>query len=389
VAVVTTVALLGAAVFAVVGSSDDGSSERGASVDDETGGGSASGEGELTAVVDEISAFVAEERGLEFQEPVDVELEDDEGFEQRLLEDFEEEQESFAESQVLYQALGLIEPDADLMELFREAYAVGVVGFYDPETDELVVRGTDLSPSVRVTIAHELTHALDDQHFDIDRTEYDDSDDEIGFGFSALLEGQATVVEEAYLASLSGEEQDQYYDELLEQVGGGIPDVPEVLIEMIVAPYSEGPGFVEALSESGGQEALDAAYDEPPTTSEQVLEPEAYLEGEGAVAVEHPVADGEAVDEMLFGQLAVGLVLETGISGGDAEEAADGWGGDWLTWWEDGERSCMRATFVGDTPEDTEELGSAWSEWADNVDLEATVDQAAAADPVTVTSCTS
>ena len=75
---------------------------------------------------------------------------------------------------------------------------MGVVGFYDPETDELVVRGAALTPYVRTTIAHELVHALDDQHLDLDRPEYDEADDEIGFGFSSVVEGNARRVENAY-----------------------------------------------------------------------------------------------------------------------------------------------------------------------------------------------
>jgi hypothetical protein len=384
------VVALGAATLMVVGGGDDDPSSSSSS--DQGPGPEAdeappAGEEELSAAVEEISAFVAEERGLEFREPVDVELEPDAAFEERLFEDFDEDVEEIEESQVLWRAMGLIEPDQNLVDLFTEALGAGVVGFYDPETDELVVRGAELTPSVQVTIAHELTHALDDQHFDIDRTEYDDADDEISFGFSALLEGQATVVEEAYLDSLSEAEQDEYVRESMEQGAGNAPDVPDILIQMIVAPYQIGPGFVEALVEAGGQGQMDAAYDDPPRTSEQVIDPEAYLEGEGAVEVNHPSADGEAIDEGVFGALSLGVILSDSIGTQEAQAAAIGWGGDWMTWWEEGDRSCMRATFVGDTADDTDELADAWSAWSEETDAEATVDQPAAAAPVTLTSC--
>ena len=96
------------------------------------------------------------------------------------------------------EGLGLVEPDADLVESMRSLLGVGVVGFYDPETDELVVRGAALTPYVRTTIAHELIHALDDQHLDLDRPEYDEADDEVGFGFSSVVEGNARRIEDAY-----------------------------------------------------------------------------------------------------------------------------------------------------------------------------------------------
>ena len=78
----------------------------------------------------------------------------------------------------------------------------GVLGFYDPETDELVVRGGDLSPMTRQTIAHELTHALDDQWFDLAKAEYEQSDDEVGFGVAALAEGNARRIDKLYAAQL-------------------------------------------------------------------------------------------------------------------------------------------------------------------------------------------
>jgi len=76
----------------------------------------------------------------------------------------------------------------------RTLLTAGVVGFYDPETKQLVVRGTDTTPFTRRVLAHELTHALDDQHFDLNRQQLDKADDETGFGFSALVEGNARRV---------------------------------------------------------------------------------------------------------------------------------------------------------------------------------------------------
>jgi len=291
----------------------------------------------------------------------------------------------------LFKALGLVEPDGDLAGDLREAYSGGVVGFYDSETEELVVRGAALTPFVRVTIAHELVHALDDQHFELHRPQYDDADDEIGFGFTALAEGVATEVEEAYLGDLPEAEREQYFDELNDMAGGVIPDVSLTLLELITAPYQVGPDFVDALQDDGGQRRLDEAYDAPPTTSEQVLDPEAYFDGEAGVDVPHPTPDGQLVEEGVLGQLFVQLLLTDHIPTADARAAADGWGGDWAVSWSDGARSCVRFTIVGDTAIETEELVTGWANWADAVDgrgLTVTIDEPAAIQPLTVTSCT-
>ncbi|HET6663617.1 MAG TPA: hypothetical protein VFG94_05145 [Acidimicrobiales bacterium] len=322
-------------------------------------------EAEVRTAVDEISAAVERERGLRFREPVDVELAGEGEFQRRLLEDFDEEVEDLRETEVLLKAFGLVDHAVDLVEAMRTLLGAGVVGFYDPETDELVVRGTALTPYVRTTIAHELTHALDDQRFDLDRPEYDDADDEIGFGFSALVEGNARRVEGAYLAGLSEDEQlDAAAEEL--SLGGGLDlgDVPLVLVDLISAPYGLGHDFVGELIDDGGQAALDAAFAHPPHTSEQVIDPAAYLAGEGGIEVPVPSVAGEVVHEGVAGQFLIQVVLADALGEDRARVAADGWGGDSVVAWRDGERPCATLAVVGDDPGETTELRSAFEDWA-------------------------
>ena len=323
-------------------------------------------EAEVREAVDEISAAVERERGLSFREPVEVDLAGEGEFQRRLLEDFDEDVDELRRAEVVFQALGLVGPDIDLVESMRELLGAGVVGFYDPETDELVVRGTALTPYVRTTIAHELTHALDDQHFDLDRPEYDDADDEVGFGFSAVVEGNARRVEAAYRDSLSREEQEDATAEELE-LGAGIDlgGVPTVLVELIAAPYGLGETFVDELLASGGQRELDDAFADPPRTSEQVIDAEAYREGEGRIEVPVPSVPGEVVEDGVAGQVLIQLVLASEVGAGQAAEAAVGWGGDWAVAWRDGDRSCATLSVVGDDAGETAELRAAFEEWAD------------------------
>ena len=320
---------------------------------------------ELQAAVDEISAVVEAERGLAFTEPVEVELAGEGEFQRRLLDDFDEGVDDLRDAEVLLKAFGLVEADVDLVEAMRTLLGVGVVGFYDPETDELVVRGTALTPYVRTTIAHELTHALDDQRFDLDRPEYDDADDEIDFGFGALVEGNARRVEDAYRAGLSDEEQlDAAAEEL--SLGGGLDlsDVPLVLVDLISAPYGLGHDFVVQLIDDGGQEALDAAFDAPPRTSEQVIDPATYEAGEGAIEVPVPAVAGQVVDEGVAGQFLIQVVLADGLDADRARAAAAGWGGDSVVAWRDGQRPCATLAAVGDDPDETAELRGAFEDWA-------------------------
>jgi hypothetical protein len=322
-------------------------------------------EAQVRSAVDEISAAVERERGLTFTEPVDVELAGEGVFQRRLLEDFDEAVEELRDTEVLLKAFGLVDPAVDLVAAMRKLLGAGVVGFYDPETDELVVRGTALTPYVRTTIAHELTHALDDQHFDLDRPEYDDAHDEIAFGFSALVEGNARRVEGAYLAGLSDEDRmDAAAEEL--SLGGDLDlgEIPLVLVDLISAPYGLGQDFVDELIGEGGQAALDAAFADPPRTSEQVIDPPAYTAGEGGIEVPAPTVAGEVVDEGVAGQYLIQVVLADGLDDSRAREAAEGWGGDSVVAWRDGELQCATLSVVGDDPGETAELRGAFEDWA-------------------------
>jgi hypothetical protein len=368
------VAVVGLAVVAALvassllarnaGSGDDGP-------DDDTGTpptttGEPATRAEVEAVVAEISVFVEQERGLDFVEPVAVELSGEGEFQDRLLADFDEDVDELRTTGAFLEGLGMVEPGTDVVEAMRSLLGGFVVGFYDPETAELVVRGAELTPYVKTTIAHELVHALDDQHHDLDRPEYDDADDEVGFGFSAVAEGNARRIESAYRASLDEHERAQA-DAQERSVGGDVDlgAVPLVLLDLIGAPYLLGEPFVGQVVDEGGNEALAEAFADPPRTSEQLLDPDRYLAGEQAVDVPAPDVAGEVVDEGVVGQLVLMLMLADELGMDVARTAATGWGGDRGVAWRDGDRACVTVSLVGDDAAETRELRDALDRWAE------------------------
>ncbi|MEY2447581.1 MAG: hypothetical protein QOH79_1057, partial [Acidimicrobiaceae bacterium] len=266
--------------------------------------------------------------------------------------------------------------------------SVAVAGFDDPETKRLVVRATTTTPFVREVIAHELTHALDDQWFDLNRPQLDNTDDESGFGFSGLVEGNARRIEEAYVASMTPAEQVQATTEQAELIAQHpeIFDLPPILLALAQAPYDEGSLFVQELLDSGGQAQLDSAFAMPPITSEQILDAARYVNGEGPVAVPAPAADGTASNVGTLGALVLREVLFDSLpSGAQVDRAITGWGGDsYVTWIDGAGRSCLRDTIVGDTTGDTNELVQAITEWG--ADHNAVID-APGEGPATFTVC--
>lgn len=324
---------------------------------------------EFLALIDELEAYVEQARGLEFVEEVVVELADDAEFEARLLEDFEEDIDEIEEAEVFYRALGLLEPDQDLLEELRAIYSSGVLGFYDPESNELVVRGRSPSPYVQQTIVHELVHALDDQRFELDRPAYDDRKDEISTGFSAVVEGNARRIENRWLGEQPAEfRQEAKAEEEAFGAGIDISAFPEILLFQIGAPYQLGEVFIGTLVQDGGERGVDAALTDPPDTSEQFLFPEVYAERDPRIEVPPPPADGDLVDDGVVGALFLFGLFTTGdsaVNQSDAFRAVEGWGGDWAVTWTDGDLACVRADFVGDTEVDTDELETALTRWAE------------------------
>jgi hypothetical protein len=346
---------------------------------------------DLEAVVADIEAFVSAERGLPFLREVTVELAPEGEFQERLLEDFEEDVPELEVTGQVLEALGLVPVGTDVVESFRGLLGAGVVGFYDAATNELVVRGGEATPYVRTVIAHELVHALDDQHFELERPELDDAPDEAAFGFTSLVEGNASRIEQAYRATLTEAEQQEAIAEEAEVGAGYELDLGTLaLLESVLAPYVLGPDLIDALLDDGGQARLDAAFTEPPTTSEALLFPETFIDGQASAPVPSPTADGPEIDRHVLGAIGLAQVLGemTFVLGGVGELSDDveGWGGDQYVAWTDGDRACVRVNIVGDTPEDTEEIGDALAGWAaaPPPSVEAEVEQG---DVVTLTSC--
>jgi hypothetical protein len=379
-------ALVASSLLARSAGSGDADGPEGAATPPTTTGEPAS-RAEIEAVVAEIGAFVERERGLEFVEPVEVDLADEGDFQDRLLSDFEEDVDELRATGAFLEGLGMVEPGTDVVAAMRSLLGGFVVGFYDPETGELVVRGAELTPYVKTTIAHELVHALDDQHHDLDRPEYDDADDEVGLGFSAVAEGNARRIESAYRASLDEDERAQADAQEL-AVGGDVDvgGVPLVLLDLIGAPYLLGELFVEQVVDDGGDEALAEAFADPPRTSEQLLDPDRYLAGEQAVEVPAPEVAGEVVDEGMVGQLVLTLMLAGELGMDDARAAATGWGGDRGVAWRDGDRTCVTVTLVGDDAAETRELRDALDRWSEEQD-DARVVPGRGDGPFTLESC--
>ncbi|HVF75898.1 MAG TPA: hypothetical protein VM938_12700 [Acidimicrobiales bacterium] len=332
---------------------------------------------ELERGIAEIEAFVAKARGLPFKAKVKVALLDDAAFRARLKDDSDIDREQLAKTTKVLRALDLLEEDDDLEAAYNSLLGDAVLGFYDFETDEMVVRGASLTPGVRQTLAHELTHALQDQHFELDRPELEERDDEAEIAFTGLVEGDARRIEHEYADTLSAAERRQAQRQT--SSAALAPDIPQVLIQSVVFPYVYGPPFAERVVDEGGQGRIDEAFRSPPLTSEHIIHPEKFLRGEQPRAVPEPPAEGPVFDRGVIGEFGLVLIFGDDLRAGDLRKAVNGWGGDRYVAWEADGRVCVRATFEMDTAKDADELRSALRTWAGK--------HRATADNLTLTSC--
>ena len=330
-------------------------------------------------LVHRLQGFVAATRGLAYKAPVKVTLLDDAAFRARLKQGEEQDTEEIRAVEGILKALGLMNHDVDLKKAADSLAGDAIAGFYDDDTKELVVRGAAPTPFVRAVLVHELTHALDDQWFNLHRPELD-KDSEAAAGFEGLIEGNAVRVQDAYLRSLPAAERRAAAEEESSQGDEIDPDIPEVLLTAVGFPYVAGPQLVQTLLRAGGQARLDEAFRHPPLSTEQLMDPQRYLAGDNPRPVAAPKADGKVIDEEYVGELFLYLTLREGLDDGVARRAAQGWGGDRYVAWRDGDKTCVRETFVMDTPADQAELVDAFRQWVD-------VHEGATADGTTLTAC--
>ena len=290
----------------------------------------------LDAVFSQILDRVSDIRGLEPLAAIHPMFMTREQMVATLREDLDESREDILDSQALMRLLGLVPEDGDLYQMLLDLYSEQVIGFYDPETEELyVIKGIEeITPMDAVTLAHEYTHALQQQHFDIHSLmEEVEDDSEAEAALVALIEGDATMVQFEYLSTYLTSQERQ---EVLSS-GGDSPvfdGSPYVLQQSLLFPYSQGLLLVNSLMSFGEWSGVNSAYRDAPVSAEQVLHPEKYLEREMPVPVSLPdvaTALGQGWEEVygdVMGEFFLRTYLETRTGSRAAALAAAGWGGD-------------------------------------------------------------
>jgi hypothetical protein len=330
--------------------------------------------GTLPPVIARVADQVAQVRGLAWEHPVVPEPLTESKI-QKLLSDQANSQFPGGELARNGRALitiGVLPAGTDLRKALIDFGTSQIIGFYDSDTGRLVFVGsTNPTPLEMFTLAHELTHALDDQHFDLSRLDRLNAEcrGDVTTAYTSLAEGDAVENSVRWAQTyLSSSQLVQ-----LEQEAAGAPNppasVPRFIQDEQEFPYPSGQAFVEALIARGGRAAVNAAFRDPPISTEQILHPAAYP-GDLPVEVEVPDfasklgPEWRDLDREDMGEADISAMLHVHLDGSESNRAAQGWGGGQYRAWSEGStHTAVLLETSWDSPADAGRFADAMRQW--------------------------
>jgi hypothetical protein len=222
-----------------------------------------------------------------------------------------------------------------------------------------------------VTVAHELTHALQDQHFDLVALRRSATRRHGQTALRALVEGDAVRVQNLYIASLPPDARRAYARvrkaassrALVEARGKGVPDSLVVFLE---APYTFGPSMLELVQAENRDTGIDALFRDPPADDASFVTPITLVDGSQTRAVFPPgLRPGEERDgrDDSFGSLALYLMLAERADPVATLPVIDGWGGDAMVSFRRDGTNCLRANIAGRDAEAQAAIDDALEQW--------------------------
>lgn len=263
---------------------------------------------QLFASVDEILRFASQDSKLPIRGPVNRQLMTRTQFHDYLLKKMDEDPDTqrFQRTEAVLRKLGLVPRDFDLRSFLVRMLEEQVEGFYEAKSKTMYLLNWVQPDLQEPVLAHELTHALQDQNFDLEKWSevvpdpggkkgvtadpYKMEPDEARAARQAVSEGQAMLVMLDYILAPSGRSVadapfmvDMFRQETLDQTKDSpvLQSAPMYIRESLLFAYTFGLGFEQRLLGEGGKQlAFDAALRVPPANTRQIMDPQAYIDRE-------------------------------------------------------------------------------------------------------------
>jgi len=323
-------------------------------------------------------------RGLSFKAEVPVEVKGNEAIkeylEASLIRDYPEEK--LENLSLAYAELGLLPRGLDLKKALLDFYGSQVVAFYDPQAKKLFLpnklAGGGAVSALQflaqrdimgeMVLAHELTHALQDQHFSVGKLLEESSNNDRNLALRCLIEGDALLAGFGYLVGYLDEENTQRVSQEIQNSMGQArsnlsADIPEAVLEQLLFQYYGGVSFVSQFFNERGWLGIDRIYSNPPLSTEQVLHPEKYIDDPdpptrielGDLASFFPLGWQE-IENNTLGELMVRVLFERFLSREKGRAGAMGWDGDRFVAFRRGKKVSYIWATVWDSAAEAEEF---------------------------------
>jgi hypothetical protein len=331
-------------------------------------------ESEREVVVARAMARVEHIRQLEFRESVPVEVTSREAFQEGRNPGGAGPHETW--NNQVWEALLLVGENENVSAAFGSTLGSSVQGYYAPGEGKIVIVSDAETPTIdRATLAHELVHALQDQHFTLGGSP---PTQDRQLATDGVVEGDANVVQRRY-EDRCGFQWD-CIDRPERNSGGGDPFNMGLFVT-IFTPYAAGPGFVDSVYQSEGWEGVDRLYDRFPASTEQVIHPDRYPD-ERPVNVTVQDRSGERWNRFDISRQPTDTVGEASIyamlwANGAVEREgrsvyqydhplSDGWAGDTVVPYRNGDRFGYVWVIAWDSPAEAREFRGAYRDILDN-----------------------
>ncbi|MBI3265927.1 MAG: hypothetical protein HYZ67_02590 [Chlamydiae bacterium] len=327
------------------------------------------------ALRSEIELKVSRLRELPFlKEPVYREVNRRE-LHSKLLEEMKKEfPDGLAKTEKVLIKFGFLTPDYHLDQQMVSLYGEQIGAYYDVDEKALfTIQGLPLAKGLQNTLlAHELTHTLQDQHFRINNLmDPSSKNDDQELAHQALIEGDATFVTQLYY--MNSINISVFWDLLsyffVDQKE--FKKAPMVLQENMLFPYIHGMNFIHYIYQRKGWNGINACFQKPPSSSEEILHPEKYLADDDPpqkmVFPHFPDSFSSSyflIEENILGEFNIELLFRKWMKQKSYSQASSGWGGDTYQLWEEKNNHTLVLVWISswDTSNDAKQFLMAYSE---------------------------
>jgi hypothetical protein len=313
------------------------------------------------ATTDEVLRDMSRITGWELKTPLKKSLRSREEIRAYVLKQMDDEKdakERYASARTA-EVLGLIPKDFNLDAFLVDLLTEQIAGLYDPKAHEFYIADWIPADEQRMVMSHELTHALEDQHFDIEpwvRAARPNDDAELAR--ESVLEGSAMAAMLEYQLQGTGIKLKELPDldaSIPAALVGDLSDTPMLkkappfIKDSLIFPYFNGLTFSLAVLKSGGYPAFAGVFARPPASSQQIMHPELYFSERtpAPVKVDLPsVVPGDRwtlLEENTLGEFGWREVLKQFLDDESAKPIAASWDGDAYTTFE--EKGSKRLMF--------------------------------------------